>query len=405
MDRELQATSDIAEYQNSLHGPGWLAEIRKSALDRFQALAWPTTSEEEWRRTSLSAFAFDDYRIGSGESSSIEVSAPDGLVAGSLTDLAAADAPDDVLLAVQRALEGDLAAGDNRLQFWNLALLADTAVVYVPKGIIAEEPVVVDFSFSGDEVVHSSHLVVILDEGASASVVKRISSGEEGEVMLVDADRLIVGANASLRFATLQSLNDESLVFSNGAGILQRDARLHRTEVNLGADFVKSRFECGLAGSGADAMLNGIYFPTDEQHVDVRTVQKHLAARTSSRAYYRGAVLGESHSIYQGLITVSSDAKGTDAYLTNRNLVLSEDARADSIPSLNIGTDDVKCSHGSTTGKIDEDQVFYLQSRGYTRDEASLLLIEGYFEDVIRQTPDSLQERIRDLISERLSTD
>jgi len=426
------ATSDLGAYRKTLSGPGWLADLRAAAAEKFDASDWPTMNEEEWRRTTLRAFDFDSYQAGSDAGATFETAANEhpraghltfrndtitsvsisdelagrGVVFGSLTGIpegAAGDKGSPVVSRLRDALRQSLDLCDNKFQYWHYALLADAAVLYVPRFVEIAEPFVVDFSLSGDEVIRTPHLLVVLEEGARANVVKRLISSEEGEVLAVDAENLIIGDAAGLTLVTVQRLNDESLVFSNSRGDIGRDAQLHRTEAAFGADFVKTRFVSELVGAGADAALNGLYFATDEQHMDLRTVQSHAAPRTSSRAFYRGAVRGESHSIYQGLITVSAEARGTDAYLTNKNLILSEDARADSIPSLNINTDDVKCSHGSTTGKLDESQLFYLQTRGYTRAEARLTLIEGYFEDLIAQAPEMVQDELRVLIEDRLS--
>ncbi len=428
--RSYIATSDLRAYQSTLSGPEWLADLRADAAGKFDASDWPTMSEEEWRRTSLRAFEFDSYRAGSDEGeiavagrstpggrlifhndklTSESVSdelAGRGVVFGSLTDIAQ-DATGDngapAAACARETLRRSLDLSDNRFQYWHFALLADAALLYVPRFVEIAEPFTVDFHLTGDEVIRTPHLLVVLEEGARATVIKRLISPTDGEVLAVDADDLMIGDAAGLRFVTVQRLNDESLVFSNGRGDIGRDGQLHRTEASLGADFVKTRFVAELAGAGADAALNGLYFATGEQHMDLRTVQSHAAPRTASRAFYRGAVRGESHSIYQGLITVNSEARGTDAYLTNKNLILSEDARADSIPSLNISTDDLKCSHGSTTGRLDESQLFYLQTRGYTEAEARLTLIEGYFEDLITQAPEMIQDELRDLITDRLS--
>ena len=442
------ATTDLQTYQETLAGPDWLRDLRATAAAKFNSAEWPTTSEEEWRRTSLRAFEFDSYRAG-GESSPADdpatpwnaaAGAPSaeehpasekpatagnltflndrvvsgavrddlatgGVVFSTLTDIAegAGDSVSSVGTRVRDAFFQSLDASDNRFGYWHHALLADAAVLYVPRFTEIAEPFVIDFYLTGDEVVRTPHVLVILEEGARATVVKRLISETDGEVLVVDADNLLVGDAARLQFATVQRLNGESLVFSNGRGVVGRDAQLHRDEASLGGDFVKGRFVADLAGPGADAALNGLYFGSDEQHLDLRTVQAHAAPRSTSRAFYRGAVRGESHSIYQGLITVAAEAPGTDAYLTNKNLILSEEARADSIPSLNIRTDDVKCSHGSTTGKLDEAQLFYLQTRGYDKEEARLTLIEGYFEDLIAQMPEMIQDEVRDLIADRLA--
>lgn len=441
--RELNAVHDLLEMQKSLGGPGWLKKIRKAAAERFAEMEWPSTNEEEWRRTSLRAFEFDSYRPAVGtaatEAQASDVPAgaagqPDldgvagrlsmrngrlvtaalgeaateaGVRLATLSDLdsgrsAAHGSASAVLKAARELLEESLTEADNRLILWQIALLDDAAVLYVPRSVRIDAPFVLDFDVDGDEVVVSQQIVVVAEEDSSSHVVKRVTSAAAGETLVLDGEQLSVGANSGLRFTTVQSLNDESLVFHHGSGSIHRDGRLHRTEAQLGSDFAKTRFATRLVGKGADAALNGIYFTTDENHMDIRTVQAHEAARTSSRAYYRCAVQGESHGIYQGLISVAAEAPGTDAYLTSKNLILSEESRADSIPSLNIATDDVRCSHGSTTGKIDEGQIFYLRTRGYTEEEARLTLIEGYFEDLIEQTPEMIQGELRDLVAARI---
>jgi Fe-S cluster assembly protein SufD len=444
--KSYTATTDLQTYQRTLAGPSWLAALRTAAAASFTGAQWPTTSEEEWRRTSLRAFEFDTYRAGgepstddgpsttaaagsaptetSSESEETgaaghltfhndrvvssavrEDLASGGVVFGALTGIMsdAGDAGSPATGRIRETLSRSFDSGDNRFEHWHNALLAEAAVLYVPRFTEIAEPFVVDFHLNGDEVVVAPHVLVVLEEGARATVVKRLISETDGEVLVVDADDLVVGDSARLQISTVQNLNGESVIFSNGRGVVGRDGQLHRDEAALGGDFVKSRFVCNLEGAGADAALNGLYFGNDEQHLDLRTVQRHAAPSSTSRAFYRGAVLGESHSIYQGLITVAAEARGTDAYLTNKNLILSDDARADSIPSLKINTDDVKCSHGSTTGKLDAAQLFYLQSRGYDSEEARLTLIEGYFEDLIAQAPEMIQDEIRDLIAQRLA--
>ncbi|TVQ17613.1 MAG: Fe-S cluster assembly protein SufD, partial [Spirochaetaceae bacterium] len=376
------------------------------------------------------AFEFDSYRVIDGASSGDESGDADrddgrwarqlryhsGVFTGSEGDAGDATVDDLIALAdpgfganreravasVRSVLEAAVDRADNRIELWNLALLSSAAVVYVPRNLAMVGAVLVEVSADADEAIVAPQVVVILEEGAQADVVVRYRSGEDGELLVAGAEQLSVGANARLKLAVLQRLNDESLYFHHGHAEIGRDAVLHRTEASLGSDFVKTRFTSDITGPGADVDLNGVYFALGEQHMDLRTVQNHRAARATSRAYYRGAVRDESHSIYQGLISVAPGAPGTDAYLTNKNLILSEAARADSIPSLNIRTDDVRCSHGSTTGRLDPAQVFYLQSRGYSRNEARRLLVQGHFEDLIAQTNESLHDEIRELIARRI---
>lgn len=437
--KNYTAIEDLEEYQRALGGPDWLARLRGAARERFEHSGWPTTQEEEWRRTNLSPFEFDVYglyppggetlgtepaatqrsapgavpadRAGMltyGDGSLVRASvqpelADQGVVFGDVMDVASVGGA--VADKVRAVLERSVADADNRLVFWHFAMLRSAAVLYVPAGVAVDAPFEVDAVYAGDELADAPHLVVVLERGAQASVVRRIRTDEEGEILLVDGSEFVVEDGAHLRYVNLQRMNEESLYFCHDRGNVGRDGHVHRTEVALGADFVKSRYVSELTGAGADAVLNGIYFPVEEQHADLRTVQMHRAPHTTSRAFYRGAVRDESHAIYQGLIQVDHEAAGTDAYLTNKNLILSDEARADSIPSLNIKTDDVRCSHGSTTGKLDENQLFYLRTRGYTEAEAKRMLVEGYFEDLILQTPELVHEELRELIMERIPQD
>ncbi len=183
---------------------------------------------------------------------------------------------------------------------------------------------------------------------------------------------------------------------------MERDSRLSHFEGILGGGFIKNRVEVELAGSGSELRLNGLYFADNDQHVDMRTVQRHAADHADSRTFYKGVIGDEAETIFQGLIEVSHEATGTDAYLTNNNLLVSDEAKSDSIPSLNINTNDVKCSHGSTSGKINEEQIYYFQCRGFSRDDAEQMLILGYFEELIDELPEKVQTNVRTRIQRRL---
>jgi Fe-S cluster assembly protein SufD len=166
-----------------------------------------------------------------------------------------------------------------------------------------------------------------------------------------------------------------------------RDSSLRHFDAEFGARWAKTRVDCFLDGPGAEAFLNGAYFCGAGQHMDLRTVQRHRSPKATSRAVYKGAVAGGGRTIFQGLIDVAAGASGTDAYLTNRNLILGEGARSDSIPTLIIGNNDVKCSHGSTTGRLNAEELFYLESRGLSEADAREMLIVGYFEDILTPAP------------------
>jgi Fe-S cluster assembly protein SufD len=166
---------------------------------------------------------------------------------------------------------------------------------------------------------------------------------------------------------------------------------------------VKTRSRVTLSGEGADARLKGLYVAREGRHVDIGTLQEHRSPRATSDALYKGAVHPGGRSVFQGLIEVAPGAPKTDAYLTNNNLVLGEGARADSIPQLNILTDDVKCSHGSTTGKLDPGQIFYLQSRGFSPDGARRELTRAFLNQVLLEVPESVSMILSDDLDAALS--
>jgi Fe-S cluster assembly protein SufD len=200
----------------------------------------------------------------------------------------------------------------------------------------------------------------------------------------------------------VQDLSGDTAFFLYDRVSVNRDARLRYYVANLGAGIAKTRVEVEQAGAGSDAELSGLFCAHAGGHMDMRTVQRHLADHTTSRTLFKGIALDNARTVYQGLIHVGGQAAGTDAYLSNKNLVRGEGARADSIPSLRIETNDVKCSHGSTTGRLDEDQVFYLMARGVPRKEAETMLLRAFLAEVVDRAPAQIQAELDASLRTRL---
>ena len=409
--------------------PGWLTALRTQARQKFDSLGWPTPAEEEWRRTDLRTVALDSYAPAKetapacpreedptpGTSGMIRFEAARCTSVGlseALRDQGVRLLPLDLALEQFEApLHGlyqtGLEEADNRFLAWHYGWLSHGALLWVPAGVEIEEPVLIDFQESGSGTASTPHVAVILGEGARASVVQRVS-GMEGDGSrrgglcnaVID---LQVAPAAGLQYCEIQELGAPALYFRHVRALVGRDASLRHFDAQFGATLAKTRVDCRLDGSGADAVLDGVYFCGKGQHMDLRTVQNHRAAKATSRAYYKGAVASGGRSIYQGLIDVAPEASGTDAYLTNRNLLLGEAARSDSIPTLRIGNNDVKCSHGSTTGRLSDDDVFYLESRGLARADAREMLVVGYFEDLLMRAPESYRDGALATIKGRLA--
>ncbi len=387
----------------ALAARGWLEELRARGSQLAGQLAWPTTQEEEWRRTSLSGLKLEQFAPvqPDGRVPAPAVEPPAGQAGAArfhgVTCIALGLAPAwgqrGVLLqpltsgavpeAVASLVEGELARADNRLAAWHLGALSHGALLYVPPGVELSEPVFVDLE---EQTAGASfpHLAVVLGRGARAVVALRLSGG--GGLVNAGLDAQLEDG-AALEIHQLQDLAPGSLFFSHASATLGRDASLRSLETHLGSRLVKTRLDCSLEGPGAESYLNGAYLAGAGQHMDLRTVQRHRSPKATSRALYKGAVKDSGRTIYQGLIEVSPGASGTDAYLSNKNLILNDGARADSIPSLRIDNNDVRCTHGSTTGRISPEELFYLGSRGLPPAEARAMLVLGYFEELLRRSP------------------
>ncbi len=383
-------------------GRGWLEELRARGSQLAARLPWPTTQEEEWRRTNLAGLKLEQFAPvqPDGRAPAPVVEPPAGQagaarfrgVACVALGLASTWRQQGVLLesltapvpeAVACLVEDQLARADNRLAAWHLGGLSHGALLYVPPGVEVTEPVFVDLEEQGAGASFP-HLAVVLGRGARAVVVQRLSGG--GGLVNAGLDAQL-GDGAALELYQLQDLGLGSLFFSHAYAALGRDASLRSLEAHLGSRLAKTRMDCSLEGPGAESYLNGAYLAGAGQHMDLRTVQRHRSPKATSRALYKGAVKDSGRTVYQGLIEVSPGASGTDAYLSNKNLILTDGARADSIPSLRIDNNDVRCSHGSTTGRISPEELFYLSSRGLSPAEARAMLVLGYFEELLGRAP------------------
>lgn len=434
MNRNVEAMKykglgEITKFIEGQDEPSWLSALRKKAYEVYSGQGWPTADDEEWRRSDISMYKFDELAFEpaaaveakeleeneeqAGEirfSNTGEVGSylrddlrEQGVVFGSWKRLF----DEGMSTEVQQKFEALLARGidksDNKVATWHYAVITHGVFLYVPKFLEIEEPFVIRFDESGDQTLRAPHIAVSLETGARAQVVEQIQGAEEGEVIYNEGVDIEVGPGGDGKFFSVHNLNIDSSVFSNAHGAIERDATLLHTTGAFGGMFGKYRVDADLLGPGSDALMDGIYFSHEDQHFDLRTIQRHVAPKAHSDTLYKGVVVGESHTIFQGLIRVEHEAVETDAYLTNNNLLLSDEARSDSIPSLQINTDDVRCSHGSTTGKLDAGQLFYLLSRGYSQTEARRMLVEGYLEAVLSLYPESTQEQIRAIIAERIA--
>jgi Fe-S cluster assembly protein SufD len=406
--------------------PAWVVELRRLARERFDSMPWPTPMEEEWRRidvSELDLLSFDPLVPPPHDLPSVPTSASLYGKAGMLRLEAGVreivrlseELRDKgvVLLSLDAALsefedrirppfESAIREADNRFIPWHYATLGYGALLYVPSFVEIADPILIELIDGGSGRLGSPHVIVILDKGAKATVVQRMLGPMGGDFLLNAGHTLVVSEGAGLGFYRSQEMGRETLVFGHGSARVERDASITHIDAALGGRLVKTRIDCVLAGPGAEVFLGGAYFCARGQHMDIGVVQRHRSGKANSRAFYKGAVKEDGRAVFQGLIDVGVGASETDAYLSNRNLILSEGARSESIPSLKIGNNDVRCSHGSTTGRIDDEHLYYLMSRGLSEADAREMIVLGYFEEVLAGSPEAYQSAVLGSVRGRL---
>ena len=413
--------------------PDFVKDYRDMAWNSFQHTRMPNTNDEPWRRTDirkLVAASFQQPTNGKQRfASGVPAELLDPLVgdkhAGQIilsagksqidldpalkeqgvifTDLITAerehgDVLERIMGQVVKADEGKFAA--------MAAAFADLGVlVYVPKGVKVEQPLHSILWGSGIGLAYFSHVLIWLEEDAELTYIHESASNneEDGQTLHAGLIEINVEHGANLRFVELQSWGDHVWNFAHKRARVDRDGNLDWVFAAVGSHLTKDFSDLDLIGEGARGRMSGFYFTDGTQHLDHDTQQNHMAANTSSDLLFKGALKGNSRSVWQGMIYVAPGAQKTDGYQANRNLVLSNKARADSIPGLEILADDVRCTHGATVGKIDPDELFYILSRGIGQADAEQLIVEGFFDPIMQRIPfQGVQDRLRRAIAEKM---
>lgn len=389
---------------------------RHAAWERLVALPLPHAGLEDWRRTDPARFPFAAARrlpdlsrrdppveraedaaydlVIAAEARGFDIRDNAGVLASGVVSVrtpAAGDGEDPA------PFSSDFFAALNAA-FWNFGL-----VIEVAAGVKLARGVLVRHTLAAPGAVFLPRVLLRLGKGAEAACVQRLEGTPADGAVMVSTLRAAVGPSARLRLVTVQALDAGHYHLSNDGIVLARDAQVEALAVHLGGGFGRARLACELAGAGARARLGGLYFAAGRQHLHLKTEQVHTAPDTFSDLLYKGAVRDEARAVYQGLIIARPGAVRTDAYQKNNNIVLHHGARADSMPGLEIQTDNLKCSHGSTVGNLDPEQIFYLRSRGMPEPLARRVLLRGFFEELLERLPaDVLREEVREQWEQRM---
>lgn len=403
---------------DALPGPEWLRSRRRRAAERTADATLPSPDEEVWRYSRIAALDLDAFAplasapgrdVPPGAAALLEalperagaVVVRNGFVV--LAELAEAWSAQGVWLGpLADAPGGEDALGAVATEpvdvFADLndAYGADPILLRVPAGVVVDAPfVVIDWADAEGAAVFSR---LVVDAGADSELTVLDWHGSaDVHALTVPVVELAVAPAARVSYLNVQDRGPRVWQVASQVSAVDRDATLVAVQAGLGGDYARTRTDCRLVGRGATGDLLAAYFGQGAQMLDYRTFQDHVAPDTTSNLLFKGAVGDTSQSVYTGLIHVGKEARGTNAFQTNRNIKLSEGAWAESVPNLEIENNDVRCSHASTVGPVDEDQRFYLESRGVPTPVAERLLVAGFFDEVLDQMPVSTVGRLLEL--------
>jgi Fe-S cluster assembly protein SufD len=425
---ETVLTSDLLESLIARHDePAWLAEERRAALRSFDKFPFPTKRDELWRYSRLERFALGDLApVGAPRerevSERIRMRMTDSDAEGILvhkggevihrdsqiseagvifTDLRTALREHEDL--VREHLYSAVNAQQTKYTALNSAFWENGTFVYVPRNVEVVLPLGA-FTTADSGGLANGRTLVVVDVNAGLTYLDEYTSEPIGERLLYNgATELILKDGARLRYVSLQNWSRDVVHMNRLRAHLGRDSRLESLSVSLGADAARAEVESRLEGPGADSEMLGLYFADQGQHYNQYTLQHHAADHARSDLLFKGALRDASTAVYSGVIVVDEGAQKTDAYQTNRNLLLDTESEAVSIPQLEIGANDVRCSHGSTTGPVPEDQRFYLMSRGLPPELAEHVLVTGFLYEVMsRVTLPKVAEYVERVVQAKL---
>lgn len=426
---------DLRDLSARHNEPGWLLEQRLAAWRRYESMPMPTLQDEEWRRTdyrhirwevagrimgengatpSLAVVPKENLEPLIGEEQGGLMVFVDGVLVhyefgeslarqGILfSDLRKAASEQGELLQRYFMREAVLPS-DGKFAALHGAVWTHGVFLHVPRGVVADLPLhVVNYVTRPGATL--GHVLVVVEENAQATIlVDYASPSGAQQAAYIGATELLVGDAANLRYVALQDWNRQTFEFSHQRARVGRDGQLDWIVGTMGTQLTKAYLELELDGRGANGRMSGFFFADKDQLFDLDTQQNHNAPLTSTDLLFKGAAKDMARTVWQGMIKSLPNMQKIDGYQACRNLLLSHDARMDSIPGLEIEADDVACSHAATFGTLEEELLFYLMSRGITRPQAQLMLIDGFFDELLQRVPfERVRERLQEAIEAKI---
>ena len=365
--------------------PDWLRDRRRHAFAAYERLPMPSRTDEEWRRTDVTGLDPGTYsKLEHANGYKQETPAlPKGVIFEPLAIAAQRHAQ-----LLEPVLFSTVHADRDRFSALHAAFFTGGNFLYVPDGVAIEQPILRQhFSHEGGTTV-LPHTVIVAGRGSRFYYLDEyIGEEDEGAAYRSGSAEIFVGEGADVGYVSIQKWGRNAWHLADQRARLEKDSRLRLFNVTLGGRFSKTRVEASLVGQGSSAELKGIYLASGKQFFDFHTLQDHQVGNTTSDLLFKGALQDTAKAVYAGLIRIEKGAARSDAYQANRNLVLSEHAKATSIPMLEIDNNDVRCTHGATVGPVDPLSLFYLQSRGIPAATAKRMIVQGFFGEVLERIP------------------
>ena len=366
--------------------PDWLGERRRGALATYERLPNPSKTDEEWRRTDISGLdtaQFSELEHQNGFQLDALSTLPRGVILEPLR-VAAEKHPQ----VVEPLLFSLLKSDRDRFTALHAAFFTGGTFIYVPDGVEIKEPIVAQHTSHAGGTAFLPHTLIVAGRGSRFHYLDEyIGQDDEPAAYRSGSAEIFVGEGAEVGYVSVQKWGRNAWHFGDQRARLGKDSRLRLFSVTLGGLFSKTRVEASLVGQGADAELKSIYLASGKQFFDFHTLQDHQVGNTRSDLLFKGALQDTARTVYAGLIRIEKGAARSDAYQANRNLVLSDHAKATSIPMLEIDNNDVRCTHGATVGPVDPQHLFYLRSRGIPEQTAKRMIVQGFFGDVLDRIP------------------
>ncbi|MDG1356872.1 MAG: Fe-S cluster assembly protein SufD [Akkermansiaceae bacterium] len=373
--------------------PAWLEESQQRAQAEHDALAMPSRKDETWRFGNLKQLNFEGYtpEVSSDISYNIP-ELPEGVICMPFEEAVEKHGE----LVQQYFMQREARLGSAKFTALHKANVKSGLFVYVPDNVKVDQPIEVSHVIAGARQIAFPHTLIVAGKNAEVSVLDRFVSANEVDASLcIAVNDLIAGEGSKLSYCVIQELNLQSRMIQVNATEVGRDAHATAFTLNTGSQWARNEAISLMTGEGAHSDMLACSIPSGTQQYDQRTYQHHAAPHTNSDLLYKNTLYGTSRTVFSGLILVDEGAHYTDAYQTCRNLMMEDTAEANSMPGLEINADQVKCSHGSTSSSISDEEIFYLRARGISPQKARRLIANGFSVEAVDRIGN---QRIEELV-------